>query len=188
MAREENVREIRDSKALVAIAHPLRHRLLDLLHFDGPATASLLAEKTGQAVGNISHHLKVLAASELIEEAPELARDRRERWWRRTSSAIKWGAQDFPDDPIAEAAEVLTLDHQHAVARQWLAQRETYPPEWRGALFSIDGWTRLSVAELEELNDRIVAMLAEYRERPLPDDGVERRPVFFAARASLGQP
>lgn len=185
---EKNVREIRDSKALAAIAHPLRHRLLDLLHLDGPATASVLAEKTDQAVGNISHHLKVLAASDFIEEAPELARDRRERWWRRTSSAIKWGAQDFPDDPIADAAEVLVLDHQHAIAREWLARRESYPREWHGALFSVDGWARLSVAELAELNDRLVAMLAEYRDRPPPDDGVERRPVFFAARASLGKP
>ncbi|MEV6830117.1 helix-turn-helix domain-containing protein [Amycolatopsis sp. NPDC051102] len=185
---EENVREIRDSKALAAIAHPLRRRLLDLLHLDGPATASALAARTDQAVGNISHHLKVLAASELVEEAAELARDRRERWWRRTSSAIKWGAQDFPGDPIAETAEALTLNYQHTMAREWLAKRDTYPPEWRGALFSIDGWARLSIAELDELNDRIVAMLAEYRDRALPDDGVERRPVFFAARASLGQP
>jgi DNA-binding transcriptional ArsR family regulator len=188
MVEEKNVREIRDSRALAAIAHPLRHRLLDLLHLDGPATASLLAEKTDQAVGNVSHHLKVLAASDLIEEAPELARDRRERWWRRTSGAIRWGAQDFPDDPIAEAAEVLILDHQHAVAREWLAKRETYPEEWRGAPFSIDGWARLSIAELAELNDRIVALLAEYRDRTLPDDGAERRPVFLAARASLGRP
>jgi DNA-binding transcriptional ArsR family regulator len=185
---EKNVREIRDSKALAAMSHPLRRRLLDVLHLDGPATASTLAAQTGQAVGNVSHHLKVLAASELVEEAPELARDRRERWWRRTSSALKWGAQDFPDDPIAQAAEVLTLDHQHAVAREWLAKRETYPPEWRDAWFSIDGWNRFSVAELEELNERIVAMVAEYRDRTLPDDGVERRPVFFAARASLGKP
>src|SRR4051812_21439100 len=64
---EKNVREIRDSKALAAMSHPLRRRLLDVLHLDGPATASTLAAQTGKAVGNVSHHLKVLAASELVE-------------------------------------------------------------------------------------------------------------------------
>jgi DNA-binding transcriptional ArsR family regulator len=185
---ERDVHEIRDSQVLAAMSHPLRRRLLDLLKLDGPATASVLAEKTGQAIGNISHHLKVLATSELVEEAPELARDRRERWWRRVSQGFRWDAADFPDDPIATAAEFLSLDHQTAVARQWLADREGYPETWRNAAFSTDTWVRLSVAELDELNTRISGLIAEYSRRVLPDDGVERRPVFFAARASLGNP
>jgi DNA-binding transcriptional ArsR family regulator len=69
------------------MTHPLRRRLLSLLKLDGPSTASVLAQRTGQAVGNISHHLHALAAADLIEEVPELARDRRERWWRRTLSS-----------------------------------------------------------------------------------------------------
>ncbi len=48
---------------LAAMTHPLRRRLLTLLKVDGPAMASTLAERTGQAVGNISHHLRVLGAS-----------------------------------------------------------------------------------------------------------------------------
>jgi len=46
----------------------------------------------------------------------------------------------------------------------------------------------MPLSGFRELNERLVAMLAEYRDRALPDDGVERRPVFFAARASLGKP
>jgi len=180
--------QIRDSKVLAAMSHPLRRRLLDLLHLDGPQTASMLAEKTGQAVGNISHHVKVLAACKLVEHAPELARDQRERWWRRTSKWISWGAEDFPDDPVADAAEILSLDHQTAVAREWLANRESYPKEWRKATFTTDTWARMSVAELDELNEKIILLIDEYANRTIPGDGVERRPVFFAARASLGQP
>lgn len=184
----DDIREIRDSKVLAAMSHPLRRRLLDLLHLDGPATASMLAQKTGQAVGNVSHHVKVLAAAKLVEQAPELARDQRERWWRRTSKTLKWAAADFPDDPVAEAAEVLALDHQTAIAREWIARRETYPEPWRGSSFSTDGWLRLSIADLEDLNERILLLLAEFENRTEPGDGIERRPVFFAARASLGQP
>ncbi|MFD9893153.1 helix-turn-helix domain-containing protein [Amycolatopsis sp. NPDC059027] len=185
---ERDVHDVRDSRVLAAMSHPLRRRLLDLLKLDGPATASVLAEKTGQAVGNISHHLKVLATSELVEEAPELARDRRERWWRRVPRGLSWDATDFPGDPIADAAEFLSLEHETAIARRWLAGRESYPAQWQAAWFANDSWTRLSAAELHELNARVLALFREYTQRELPDDGVERRPVFLVARASLGQP
>jgi DNA-binding transcriptional ArsR family regulator len=184
----DEVRDIRDSKVLAAVSHPLRRRLMELLHLDGPATASMLAGKTDQAVGNISHHMKVLAAAKLVEEAPELARDQRERWWKRSAKTLRWASADFPDDPIAEAAEVLTLDHQNAIAREWLATRDTYPPQWRGVAFSTDTWMRLSAAELEELNERVLLLLADFENRTEPGDDVERHPVFFVARASLGKP
>ena len=67
MPAPEEFRQITDSRVLAAMSHPLRRRLLDALSLDGPATASTLAEATGQAVGNISHHLKVLATAGLIE-------------------------------------------------------------------------------------------------------------------------
>ena len=67
-----------DPSVIAAIHHPLRRRLIDLLGVDGPATASQLAERTGELVGNISHHLKVLHEAGLVE------RDRRGTWmWYR---------------------------------------------------------------------------------------------------------
>ena len=77
-----DVAAVTDSRAvLAALAHPFRRRLMDVLKVDGPSTAACSpAHRPG--VGNVSHHLKVLAAAGLVEEAPELARDRRERWWR----------------------------------------------------------------------------------------------------------
>jgi DNA-binding transcriptional ArsR family regulator len=185
----DDIREIRDSKVLAAMSHPLRRRLLDLLNLDGPATASMLADKTGQAVGNISHHIKVLAAVDLVTEAPELARDQRERWWRRIADGFRWAASDFPDDPVAEAAEQLSLERQSTVYREWLAQRDAEPEPWRSSgAFSVDHWARLSVAELHELDERIIALFNEYSKRQIPDDGAERRPVFLVGRASVGKP
>ncbi len=185
---DREVREVHDSKVLAAMSHPLRRRLLDVLRLDGPCTASVLAERTGQAVGNVSHHLKVLAASDLVEEAPELARDRRERWWRRVGYAVSWSPSDFPDDPVAAAAESLALERQVSMARQWFAERETYPEEWHRAAFATDSWMKLSVAEMAEIEGRIQALLREYSDREQPDDGQERRPVFFATRAVPARP
>ncbi|WP_344493894.1 helix-turn-helix domain-containing protein [Nonomuraea monospora] len=188
MSSDRPTREIRDSKVLAAMSHPLRRRLLDLLRVDGPATASALSAATGQAVGNISHHLKVLAGCELVEEAPELARDRRERWWRRSPDVLSWSPSDFPDDPVAAAAESLLLDRQAGLVRQWIAERDGYPEPWRRAAFTADHWARLSVGELAELEERVLDLLASVADREVPDDGQERELVFLTVRAVPGRP
>src|ERR1700735_2334588 len=99
MTEPDSPGQITDSRVLAAYSHPLRRRLLDALSVGDAATASMLAEATGQAVGNVSHHLKVLASAQLIEEAPELARDRRERWWRVASRRIAGASDDLRGDP-----------------------------------------------------------------------------------------
>src|ERR1700753_534582 len=120
---DSQVRQITDARVLTAMSHPLRRRLMTLLKLDGPSMASVLAQRTGQAVGNVSHHLHVLADAGLIEEVPELARDRRERWWRRTAPPRRWTSTDCADNEaeaaVARAAESINLDHQLAITRQW---------------------------------------------------------------------
>ena len=96
--REHPVKTITDAKALAAMANPFRSRILDALAVDGPSTASVLAQRTGQATGSASHHLKVLAAADLVVEAPELARDRRERWWRLVAPGTRWSRAEFATD------------------------------------------------------------------------------------------
>jgi DNA-binding transcriptional ArsR family regulator len=189
---DREIRQITDSRVLAAMAHPLRRRLMDLLRVDGPATASLLAERTGQAVGNISHHLHTLAASELVEEAPELARDRRERWWRLVSVGTRWSSRDFGDDSAAEAVELaassLNLDRQLGFVH---AYRATGPDErawWGEGPFSNDSWLRLSPDELVQFATSVIELFQSWSEREIPDDGKERRPVFAFAHAVPATP
>src|SRR4029453_1967056 len=96
--RKFPVQTLTDAKALAAMANPFRSRILDALAVDGPSTASALAQRTGQAVGSASHHLKVLAEAGLVVEAPELARDRRERWWRLVAPSTRWSRAEFATD------------------------------------------------------------------------------------------
>src|SRR6188508_656138 len=103
MPRSE-IRRLTEAKALAALAHPFRARSMDALKVDGPSTASALAARTGQAVGSASHHLKVLYEAGLVEEAPELAKDRRERWWRLVDPGTRWSRADFADDTAAVTA------------------------------------------------------------------------------------
>jgi len=116
-------RRTADASVIAAIHHPLRRRLVDLLGVGGPSTASRLADATGELVGNVSHHLKVLAAAGVIEEAPELARNRRERWWRSAKASYSWSIADAGGDPagelVAATAEEANLAHHTAKVRQW---------------------------------------------------------------------
>jgi DNA-binding transcriptional ArsR family regulator len=185
-------RHVTDARVLAALTHPLRSQLLEILQLDGPATASVLAERTGQAVGNISHHLKVLAACDLIVEAPELAKDRRERWWRRAPSSFRWDNQDFHRDPagaaIAYAASSMNIERHADRARTWLAASEDRREQWADAPFSIDGWARLTPAELAEVSREVLAVFQRWGNRELPDDGAERETVFLFAHGVPAQP
>lgn len=182
---------VTEAAVLSAVAHPLRRRILDVLRVHGPQTASLLAERTGSAVGNISHHAKVLAEAGLLIEAPELARDRRERWWTLVRSGIAWREADFDDDPAAAAtaaaATQLGLARQLELTRAWLAAAPQ-EPRWRSAALSSDFWLQLSADELQELGEAINELVGSWRTRERAADGVERRPVFLFARAFPADP
>jgi DNA-binding transcriptional ArsR family regulator len=189
---KKDVRQVTDSRVLAAMAHPLRRRLIDLLKVDGPATASMLADRTGEAVGNISHHMKVLAASELVEQAPELARDRRERWWRLVSAAIRWSARDFENDPateaVAMAAASLGTERQLALLNAWRTASSDEHESWGEGPFSTDSWLRLAPDELVEFSHEVIALIRRWADRDIPDDGVERGSVFVFAHGIPARP
>ena len=189
MTRPE-VRTLRDAAPLAALAHPFRSRIMDALKVDGPSTASMLAARTGQAVGNASHHLKVLAAAGLVEEAPELARDRRERWWRLVSAGTRWSRRDLVDPAAvtaAEEAEALVVRRQQERVLDWMANADT-DPAWDDAAFATQHWMRLSPAELSELTAQVLELFGRWSNREVPDDGIHRETVFAFARAFPSQP
>jgi DNA-binding transcriptional ArsR family regulator len=190
-ARRPGIRTVTDAKALSAMANPFRSRMMDALKVDGPSTASTLAARTGQAVGSASHHLKVLHEAGLVEEAPELARDRRERWWRLVDPGTRWSRADFADDTAAVtaayAAEALALQRQFERVQEWNAQAATLP-EWDAVSFATQNWLHLSPDELHQVADEIVDVLMRWSGRDLPDDGVARESVFVFARGFPAQP
>ncbi|WP_406830978.1 winged helix-turn-helix domain-containing protein [Pedococcus sp. KACC 23699] len=187
----DGIRRVTDAKALSAMANPFRSRMMDALKVDGPSTASGLAQRTGQAVGSASHHLKVLAEAGLVEEAPDLAKDRRERWWRLVDPGTRWSRAEFADDTAAltaaYAAEALTLQRQFERTQEWNANAASVP-EWDAAAFNSQNWMRLTPEELGELSGEIVATLLRWSQRTVPDDGQEREPVFVFARGFPAQP
>ena len=85
---------VTDVRALRALAHPLRSRLLAQLRLHGPATASRLGRAVGESSGSTSYHLRQLAAYGFVEEV-EGQGTARERWWRARHRLTSWQAAEI---------------------------------------------------------------------------------------------
>lgn len=182
-----------DYRVLAAVAHPVRRRLLDVLRVERAMTASALADRLGVAVGSASHHAKVLAEHGLVVPAPELAKDRRERWWRLGDAQISWSTQAFADDPAGAAASAAADDLSARLQLErwqaWRAERTSAPEEWQDAATSTDVWLHLTPEELLGLSEELTAVLQRWAGRARSDDDATvRRPVFAFAHAFPSQP
>ncbi|MGE9348033.1 ArsR/SmtB family transcription factor [Isoptericola variabilis] len=81
--------EITEPEALRALAHPVRQRILMQLSVLEHARAADLAEAIGQPANSVSFHLRVLAKAGMIVEAPEHARDKRDRVWTNVAQSYR---------------------------------------------------------------------------------------------------
>ncbi|SKC50209.1 Helix-turn-helix domain-containing protein [Krasilnikoviella flava] len=107
--------DISDPESLRAIASPVRQRILMQLAVVGHARAADLAEAIGQPANSVSFHLRVLAKAGMIVEAPEHARDKRDRVWKNvaTSYNVKPAAGDAADLILRPTVEWLSEVFSH---------------------------------------------------------------------------
>jgi hypothetical protein len=181
---------------LVAYHHPVRRWLCELLSMGGPANVGQLATRTGLAAGSVSHHLKVLHRPGLIEPAPELARDTRESWWRARIQPFAWSVDDFEEGTlgrrVAETAEGENLRHQLRALSDWMSHAPHDDPAWRQAAESVDALVFATVQQLDDLGDRLTALVVEWSRECAADaearPDVVRRPVRAIARAFPSRP
>ncbi|MEI7034968.1 metalloregulator ArsR/SmtB family transcription factor [Streptomyces pratensis] len=163
-----------DARALRAIAHPLRIRLLNALREFGPATASRLGERLGESSGATSYHLRRLAESGLVEDAPELGKGR-ERWWRAMHEGSTFESADFRThaDPEVRGAIDFVLHETATTHAQelntWLGTMDDWPQEWQRSWDMSDFKLRLTPALALELAQKVHALMESYRDR-VPED------------------
>ena len=191
---EQRATTLRTERALAAYANPARISIIDLLRVEGPATAGMLATRLGIASGSASHHLKVLAEADLITERPELASDRRERWWAVSAQAHRWSRGELVDDEdalaAADAAEHLLAARQAERVQGWLASSDPTGP-WSGSAFSTTTWLQLTPTELADLGEQMRALLARWSElsqERTGDGDPARSPVYLMARGFPSTP
>lgn len=182
--------------ALIALHHPARRRMYEVLTAGEAVSVGQLASRTGLAVGSVSHHLKALHRAGFIEPAPELARDTRESWWRGIRRRLTWSADSFPAGTvgraIADAAEQANFEHHTRTILAWMRDRDRFPQPWKGLGYTADNLVPATPQQFNELiaglGDLITqwdaACRADARERP----DVERMPVRAVLRAFPSDP
>ena len=166
------VAHVGDPATMRALAHPVRLRLLGELRTRGPLSVGRLCELLDEAPGSVSYHVGRLAAAGLVEEAPERARDRRERWWRAVHAQSSWDPAEALADPERAAAyRALQTSVRAGLAHEqqrYLDAEPTLPREWVTAAVSGDAVVHLTAAELAELSAELEALAERWQRRSDP--------------------
>lgn len=152
--------QIADSRALRALAHPLRLDLIELLGAGGPATAAECARRLGTSQASCSFHLRQLAKYGFVEEA-QSSGDRRERRWQLTELEQRWSAES----PGAEQFERVFVGREADRILAWRASAVEQPESWREAAFLGGVTVPLTATELADVRQSLRAVLDRYVER-----------------------
>ena len=173
--------ELTDPRQMRALAHPLRLRLLGLLRMDGPATASTLAQDVGESPALVSYHLRTLGRHGFVHEDPELARDRRERWWRASHPGMTWEPVRFLDTPERAAAANALLseiaERYAEASRAWLADAQTWSEAWVEAADMSDWRLRLTPAQTLRMREELTDVIERFESLPAEDDSEQVRTI-----------
>jgi DNA-binding transcriptional ArsR family regulator len=175
-------RRLDDPEVLKGLAQPIRQRLFRLLIQIGPATVGTLAKRMSADPGLVSYHLRELARRGFIEDVPEPARDRRERWWRAIPGSADWSSLDFrtPEgQAIAAMVKGQMMADEFARLRRYDQTRDTWSEEWQRAATSSDSFLRLTPDELKQLTAELLAVLKRWGEAGRNAPPVEEREHVF---------
>jgi hypothetical protein len=158
-------RHRRDPKALRALAHPLRWKLIDLLGSETTATATRCAEMLGESEASCSYHLRILAKYGYVSRVPN--QEGREKPWQMTSMV-----QDLsPAEPgidgalAAEAVMEVFLDHELAKLKARLRRSSLEPEDWQRATRVQGDTTWLTAEELQQVSDELCEVISRYLDR-----------------------
>ncbi len=173
---------------LRALAHPLRLQLLQVLHAEGPATASQLARRLGESSGATSYHLRALHRAGMVEEAEQ--RNARERWWKRSPerlmipNSVPPGATDSERAELQAAhaqIESMFLERDEAALQRWMDVRYERPLEWQDAQWIGNFRMWATAAEVREFVETVLALAEPLRKAPEAGES-DREEVHFTFR------
>lgn len=168
MAEQRTPGRTSDPRVMRALAHPARITILEHLSSTGDViTATQVAELVGMSPSATSYHLRELAKVGLVEQAPSRG-DGRERVWRSVSRSLSFGSEPGrPESQAAEGALVETwLARDVQRLREWLAhQHDGESADWREAVTVMSSTLLINAGELNELNERIRALVEPYLRR-----------------------
>ena len=173
-----------DAQAIKVLAHPLRSRLLSRLRTAGPATATDLATELSTNTGATSYHLRKLESVGLVTDTGE--GEGKRRLWRASTDYHSWTNSAFRDDEDTQTAlEWLQRDYVRQFAEKaerWMDAAPNWPREWVDVLGLYDTFVHVTPEQMHELNERLLALLGEYRTLAQDDPRGRRVQVNVFAR------
>ena len=148
-----SLREFTDPRTIVALAHPTRLTLLELLRHAGPMTATEAGEQIGESPSSCSFHLRQLAKYGFVEEAPKGRRPP-----KAVRSQVGMSFTDVHDDPETTQAAIgleRVLRDRNLRRRDRLDARLGQPPQWRRVLGMSDYTLYVTPDELHAVEREI---------------------------------
>ena len=175
-------RQVSDPKILRAIAHPVRNRILTELSAGGPMRAVDLAAELDLPANQISFHLRQLAKYGLVVEAPEAARDRRDRVWRSAAEdGVRVELDEIAKQPGGRAAAEVFRRHRaewgHVVVDAVYDNAHREPGTLRTVTESA---VRLTKEEATEMAAELDALVERWAERTRGRDADRRTYLWFS--------
>ncbi|KQQ66922.1 helix-turn-helix domain-containing protein [Microbacterium sp. Leaf320] len=166
------------SAMLKAYAHPLRRQMIRLFSRREHLRAADVAADLDVPANSASFHLRVLADAGLIEEAPEHARDRRDRVWKSRRGSFNVGGPEHPvpDEALGTAmVRSVADDHQDMLNRvvAWTPEYLSGRAAEVHAHFS-QRMVRLTEAEFEAVMERVQEVITEAVDAHDKDDPAGR--------------
>lgn len=165
-----------DPRVLRAIAHPVRNRILLEIEATGPMRAADVARALGLPANQASFHLRQLGKYGVLEEAPDQARDRRDRVWRVASGdLLRLDLSQIDSAPGGRAALSVWARHAGARAHQLVDAAYALPrPEGTTSVI-MESSVRLTREEARLLGAELDRVLDEWAARTRgATDGAER--------------
>ncbi len=158
--------KLTDVRMLRGIAHPMRNRILEEMGAGGPMRAADVAERMGIPANQASFHLRQLAKYGLVEEAPELARDGRDRVWRVVhESGLSVNLEDLTGQDGGKAA-IRVFRQQWTAEAHAAIDRADRPERQKDAMVAVSTHAmRLTKAEAKVLAQEINDLLDGWREK-----------------------
>ncbi|HET9091268.1 MAG TPA: helix-turn-helix domain-containing protein [Acidimicrobiales bacterium] len=156
-------RHLTSAQEMRALTHPVRLALLEVLHMEGPMTATQAGEAIGESATTCSFHLRQLEKYGFVEEAGGGAGRRRP--WRLVSRSMNFSGAGDAERSIA-AGELAQL-----IFRRWLERYEAWSrvqdldPAWAEVSGMAQSGNYLTLEEAAELRGEVLALFRRHAER-----------------------
>lgn len=180
---------LRDPRVLRALAHPIRNQILGIFNAVGPLRAADVAEELGIAPNLASFHLRQLAKYGLIQEAPEAARDKRDRVWKLVDQdGLMIDGQVLSSEPGGRAAMKVYRRAVGAQAHELIDRASAADPDPTRHMSMHEAALKLTRAEGRQLADEIEELLHVWSERTRGRDPERSTYTFFGLLAPTQRP